>query len=66
MEKPSPWVICHDAQRGGAQRLDQDGIPTHWICLTLSKRRIKCLVIGRIVLCSINNHELVSVQMAMK
>jgi len=64
VEHPSAGVVGNYTQRNGVFLWYLDGIATHWIRLAFYDRRIKCRVVGRIVLSTIDDLHLMAVKMA--
>jgi len=64
VEKPSTRIISDETQGGRLHRQQLDGVTANWVRLSLPQRRVELGITGSVVLATVDNLELVAVDVA--
>lgn len=64
MEKPGPGIVGDESQGGRLHRQQLDCITAEWVRLSLPQRGVGCGVIRSVVITTVNNLELVAMDVA--
>jgi hypothetical protein len=65
MEQPGARVICNESQSGRMHRQHLDCVTADWVRLSLLQRRVEGWVIRSVVISTVDNLDLVTVNVAM-
>jgi hypothetical protein len=65
VEKPGPGIVSDESQSGRLHRQQLDCVTADWIRLSLLQRRVEGGVIRSVVIATVDDLELVAVNVAM-